>query len=231
MKHWFGGLINIPLLLALRSATWHHWRSTLMWVAYNILGSLMPIWGTYFLLHLYHQSFILNDFAKHGEFALYTAAFLAPALQQVVQSIRHQRYVLGTGAVLISVTGLVVSAIIYSGLTTGSTLMLRPANSSNLLAPTSLNESFLLASTLVLFALSLMFAFAVMLIEKVVFEPSLANMESASEKKLQHEFAAALPESATGLIERTPATPPTADHEEMQLAQVFKEPSAPGASQ
>jgi hypothetical protein len=57
-------------------------------VGYNLLGSLMPIWGTYFVLKLHQQPFHLNDFVKHGEFALYTAAFLAPALQLVVSNIK-----------------------------------------------------------------------------------------------------------------------------------------------
>ena len=104
-----------PLLLTVNSARQRHWQATVMWVLYNFLGSLMPIWSTYFLLRLYSQSFVLNDYVKHGEFALLTAAFLAPALQQVVQSIRDERYVLGTGAVFLAVTGLVISAILYSG--------------------------------------------------------------------------------------------------------------------
>ena len=88
-------------------------------MAYNFLGSLMPIWATFFLLKLHHQRFYLNDFVKHGEFALYTAAFLAPALQLVVRNIRSSKYVLGTGAVLFAVAGLVFSGIIYSGVVVG----------------------------------------------------------------------------------------------------------------
>jgi hypothetical protein len=202
-----------------------------MWVAYNFLGSLMPIWGTYFLLHLYDQPFVLNDFAKHGEFALYTAAFLAPALQQVVKSIRNQKYVLGTGAVLIAVTGLVISAIIYSGLTTGLTLKTSLEQHGGpvvLLAKPS--EAFLFSSTLVLFGSSLVFAFIVTLIENVLMDPSPSKMEGESEAKLRTQFKAAAPEPAVGLDPRVPdvvAAPPTND----ELALKFTAPQGEEADQ
>jgi hypothetical protein len=223
---------DIPLILAFRNASWRHWQSTLMWVAYNFLGSLMPIWGTYFLLHLYHQSFVLNDFAKHGEFALYTAAFLAPALQQVVKNIKNDKYVLGTGAVLVSVTGLVISAIIYSGLTTGITLA--TSGKDHPTTPSSasvLDEAFLFKATLILFGLSLIFAVVVTLIENVILEPPLSSIGAASEKHLQDAFATAKPETAPGLAPRLQAGPPQIlEIDDAQLAKAFDESHEKGGS-
>ncbi len=49
------------LLFTIRNASWKSWWETLLWVGYDLLGSLMPIWGTYFLLKLHPQQFHLND--------------------------------------------------------------------------------------------------------------------------------------------------------------------------
>jgi hypothetical protein len=223
MKPWllqFSGLANIPLLLAFKNASWRHWQSTLMWVAYNCLGSLMPIWGSYFLLHLFHQTFTLNDFAKHGEFALYTAAFLAPALQQVVRNIKNEKYVLGTGAVLISVTGLVVSAIIYSGLITVQTLSGPPSSSGPAKSP--LDEHFLFNATLVIFVLSLIFAVFVTLIENVVLEVPAGGIGTSSEKHFQATFAATNPESAPATPNVLEVQERSPEQEEATLASAFK---------
>ena len=126
----------------------------------------MPIWGTYFLLKLHHQPFHIDDFAKHGEFALYTAAFLAPALQLVVQNIKDSRYVLGTGAVLFAVAGLVVAVTVYSGVVVGAPF------------PESLDEHFLFTVSIVLFLASLGFAVVVTLIENQLLNPNLQKSDA-----------------------------------------------------
>src|SRR5260370_26672165 len=102
------------LLFTIRNASPKSWWQTVLWVGYHAVGSLMPIWATYFLLRLYYQQALLHDFAVHGEFALYAATFLAIALPQVVRNIKDAKYVLGMGAVLFALAGLVFSALIYS---------------------------------------------------------------------------------------------------------------------
>jgi uncharacterized membrane protein YhaH (DUF805 family) len=175
------------LLFTIRSASWRSWWQTLLWVGYNLLGSLMPIWGTYFLLQLHHQNFVLNDFIKHGEFALYTAAFLAPALQLVVRNIRDAKYVLGTGAVLFAVAGLVVSGIIYSGVVVGVP------------SPQQIDESFLFKVSIILFASSLAFAVLVTLIENQQLNPNVTKSEADDQKALNDKVSAKKPESASGV--------------------------------
>jgi hypothetical protein len=158
-------------------------------VGYNLLGSLMPIWGTYFLLQLHHQHFVLNDFIKHGEFALYTAAFLAPALQLVVRNIRDAKYVLRPGAVLFAVAGLVVSGIIYSGVVVGVP------------SPQQIDEEFLFKVSIILFASSLAFAVLVTLIENQQLNPNVTKSEADDRKALDDKVSAKKPESASGVRE------------------------------
>jgi hypothetical protein len=141
------------LFLTIHNAGIKSWWQTILWVGYNALGSLLPIWGTYFLLKLHGQHFHLNDFVRHGEFALYSATFLAPALQMVVRNIREGKYVLGTGAVLFAFVGFATSVIIYSGVATGNKY------------PSDIDEFFLFWISLALFGTSLGFATIVALIE------------------------------------------------------------------
>ena len=157
-------------------------------MAYNLLGSLMPIWASFFLLKLHHQHFYLNDFVKHGEFALYTAAFLAPALQLVVRNIRDSKYVLGTGAVLFAVAGLVASGIIYSGVVLGVP------------SPQQIDEGFLFYVSIILFASSLGFAVLVALFEYQPVNLNVRKSEEEGEKLLARKFSGKKPEAAVGVV-------------------------------
>lgn len=144
----------------------------------------MPIWGTYFLLKLHHQHFLLNDFVKHGEFALYTAAFLAPALQLVVRNIKDSKYVLGTGSVLFALAGLVVAVNIYSGVVVGVS------------SPEQIDETFLFRVSIILFSSSLGFAVLVALIENQVANPNVTGSEAADRRALNERFSERQPEPA-----------------------------------
>jgi hypothetical protein len=180
------------LIFAIRSASFRIWFQTLQWLGYNLLGSLMPIWGTYFLLRLHHQQFYLNDFVKHGEFALYTAAFLTPALQLVVTNIRNAKYVLGTGTVLFALAGLVVAVNIYSGVAVG------------LPSPQQIDEHFLFLVSVILFLSSLAFAFLVTLIEYQVANPNPRKSEAEDSRELNERFSEKQPEVVNSIDEPAP---------------------------
>jgi hypothetical protein len=170
------------LIHTIRTASGKSWWLTFLWVGYHALGSLMPIWGTYLVLRLYHQQSVLNDFVKHGEFALYAATFLAIALPQVVRNIRETKYVLGTGSVLFAVASLVVSALIYSGVVIATQ---SPAKQS----PWNLDEQFLFCISMVLFVSSLGFAALVTLIEMEQTNPNVVGAEARDQSALRNKVA------------------------------------------
>src|SRR5262249_51646085 len=145
------------LVFTICNASGKSWWQTLLSVSYNAAGSLMPIWGTYFVLKLHRQSFQMNDFVKHGEFALYTATFLAPALQSIVRNIKDGKYVLGTGSVLFALMGLLISVDIYSAVVGGVKY------------PQDLDEHFLFLVSVILFGASLVFTVLVTVIENEQF--------------------------------------------------------------
>jgi hypothetical protein len=200
----------------------------------------MPIWATLILLNLHHQPFHFNDFVKHGEFALYTATFFAPALQLVVRNIKNSKYALGTGAVLFAVVGLVFSGIIYAGVVGDSVSQQMPATLSQgpiprpqTPAPTSavstptvlgLDERFLLVFSTTLFASSLIFAFFVTLIENQPISADLRKSEEEGEKALGDKFTEKRPAETVGVSEI-----PSEDERptEEELAANFKPPNDP----
>jgi hypothetical protein len=175
----------------------------------------MPIWGTYFLLKLHHQQFYINDFARHGEFALYTAAFLAPALQLVVRNIRDAKYVLGTGAVLFAVAGLVVAVNVYSGVVVGVPF------------PEKIDETFLLSVSIILFVASLGFAVLVTLIENQLLHPNVQKSETEDRKELNARFTQKQPEAAPIVRELPPLPDEDRVIPEQELANRFHDGAPP----
>lgn len=181
----FAGITNFlrrhsRIAEAVLSARRETWRHTISWLGFNVLGSFMPIWGSFFLLKLYGQPFNWNDFVKHGEFALYTASFLAPALQVVIRNIRDARYVLGSGSVLLALFGLLCSAIIYASIATSI--------AAKLSSTIQIDEPFLFQVSFILFPVSFTFAVVVTLIENQMSTPNVSAIEKDQREELRERI-------------------------------------------
>jgi hypothetical protein len=178
------------ILYAVQVASWENWRDTISWLGFNVLGSFMPIWGSFFLLRLSGQAFVIRDFMKHGEFALYTAAFLAPALQLIVRNLRNKRYILRTGSVLLCLAGLLISAIVYAGVVT----MTGPPGFS----AQRLNEEFLFRTSWIIFPASLIFVLGVTLLQNQMENPNVPEIEESQEAQLRKRFERKVEDGDTG---------------------------------
>lgn len=198
------------LFLTIRKAAWKSWWQTVLWVGYNALGSLMPIWGTFFWIKLHGQSFHMNDFVKHGEFALYAATFLAPALQAVVRNVRDAKYLLGTGAVLLASFGLLVSVALYSGVVGAK-------------SPNEIDQTFLFRTSIGLFVVSLGFAVIVTLLENEQTNLNIRGAEAAVQTALDQQVSKKAPENA-GEIRDLPLAEEPEVVPEQELAARFKPP-------
>ncbi|MFY9904294.1 MAG: hypothetical protein WAK62_04055, partial [Terriglobales bacterium] len=151
----------------------------------------------------------------------YTAAFLAPALQLVVSNFKSAKYVLGTGAVLFAVAGLVVSVNIYSGVVGG-------------ISYPKLDEVFLFRVSLLLFASSLGFAVLVTLIQDQIANPNIDKSEEEEQRNLNERFSGKRPEPATGSGAATPQQDEPEVASEQDLASKFKgadEPRSAGTEE
>ena len=160
----------------------------------------MPLWGTCVLWCLHSQKFAFSDFLSHGEFALYAAAFLAPALQQVLRNIKETKYVLGPGSVLVAVAALVVSVLIYSGV--------QP--------PQPVDEHILLTWSLILLPASVLFSVMVTLIENQMADPDVAGSEKRELERLTDRINAKQPPSASSIA---PSSSPQLDEDEASSEQ------------
>jgi hypothetical protein len=139
----------------------------------------MPLWGTLLLWRLHSQNFQFYDLLKHGEFALYAAAFLAPSLQVIASNIKNTKYVLGAGTVFLLVTGLVVAVLIYSGV--------QPPQNVDLRTLTNWSSSLLIASVL--------FSVFVTLVEHQMLQPDLGATEDEELADLSSRLEGKLPPS------------------------------------
>jgi len=174
----------------------------------------MPLWGTLILWELHSQPFQFYDLLKHGEFALYAAAFLAPSLQQIASNIKDTKYVLGAGTLLIVVTGLLVAVLIYSGV--------QP--------PQEVNPARLKHWSLILLPASVLFSVFVTLVEHQMSQPDLAAAESDALADLSSRLEGKLPPPSEALQDPVEQEGP-AEPSERDLEKAFREETGSGEAE
>lgn len=104
---------NSPVLVTVWKTCRKNWWSALLWGLFTLAGSLLPLWATLFIRGVHGQPYRLEDFVLRGDLVLYAAAFLAPAIYQIVFRMKNNTSFLGLGAVIIAVMAILASAIVY----------------------------------------------------------------------------------------------------------------------
>ena len=170
--NWTRLLREPDFLRVIRQSSWKSWRETLSWLGFHTLGALMPLWGSYFIFRIRGEPIYWHDLTRHGEFALYAAAFLAPILQLIVNNIRDSKRVLGGIALLVGVTGLLLAALMYGTIATNS----------------SADREFIFRASVALLLGSLTFSFFVTLIENERLTFDVRELEQQSQDKLKERF-------------------------------------------
>lgn len=69
-------------------------KDGLLWLLWNVIGGLVPLWGTAILLSLFDKPIVLFDFLKGGEFILYAASFIGGAMYVIRKDIFPSRNLL-----------------------------------------------------------------------------------------------------------------------------------------
>ena len=167
----------VGLITAIYQSSWDDWKETIYWLGFNVLGGLLPTWGTALLLRLRGQQIIYSDFARHGEFALYSAAFLAPALLVIFRYARRSRYVLGAGSALLAVAGLLVSAFVYATATSASVSPNEP-----------IDIGYLVPFSVCLLVFSFVLAFLAAFMENQAANLNLHEVEEKQQESLRKKF-------------------------------------------
>lgn len=149
----------------------------------------MPIWGAFFLLRLHHAPFFWVDFARHGEFGLYAAAFLSPSIYQILKNIRKDKFPLQAGSVLLALVGILMAAFIYAG--TNPQLA---ANAAEKFGP--IDEAYLMHASGTLLFIAFAFCFLVTLIDASINDPDLGVVDRVNQAFLQAAVDVGMPEPA-----------------------------------
>lgn len=127
-----------------------HWSSTVQWLAYVLFGSLVPVWGEFFVYLLFGEPITAKQFVSNGEFFLYTCSFVVPSLY-LLSKARSADFALRP---LWQLVGL--GLLLLSGLMFGSLALLSAKPSGTGL---SINDSVLMTSSMALLLTACAFIF------------------------------------------------------------------------
>ena len=194
-----------PLLVTLWKTWRQHWWNALLWGIFCLTGSLLPLWATLFIRGVYGHPYRFEDFVLHGDLALYAAAFLAPAIYQIIFRMKNHSSFLGVGAVILAIMALLFSAIVYMVV---NPELVAPAVSQQIHDYTLLN---FVSYSLLLAAVA--FSVFVFLNEQQLAFEDLAGAEKIDQEVLISKVEMRNPEPANA----TPlAAPPSIDEQEDQ---------------
>jgi len=175
---------KVKLRVAIRTTERDQWVDTIWSTFYLLAGSLVPIWlGGYILLPVFNRTFNWTDYAQHGEFALYSAAIIAPALRVIAKDLdtfhfNNRQTFLFFGSILLA-----ASVALYSGVISGFGIPQWEA---------TFNKSRLLYLTVGLLVLSIIYSFFVMLLDHPIDPSTFKQTRDKQEERLDQEFSRAL---------------------------------------
>lgn len=90
-----------------------YWTDGSLWACWALFGALLPIWGTVGVLSFFDQDWNIQDLYREGQFALYTASFIASSLYIITRDAKHHRFPNHGSLILVLVVILVASVGVY----------------------------------------------------------------------------------------------------------------------
>ena len=134
----------------------------LTWLAFTLLGGLMPLWGTYILTQIGNKSSTLYDYVGRAEFALYAAATASAALFVVFRDFKAP-FPLRSQLGLLFIGFLLIASVLFAGVFSSA-----PPDPQN--SPGSLNIGLLAWLSIGTFAVATVLAVVVFLVDLQVAE-------------------------------------------------------------
>ncbi len=191
----------MDFITAFKQTKREHWSDAIAWLFFNLLGALVPIWGSLVILRLFSQNVTLDLFTAHGEFALYSASFLSAGfyvlskdygndfIGQIVgrflqQGRREQIRSTFPGLRWFAMTYIFlifISALLFAGATF--------AHLPNITIP--LDVGLLSDATLVIFVITMALSFVITALDNSVSrlrESEIAGLFGQQEQKLENDF-------------------------------------------
>ncbi len=153
-----------------------HWRAGYIWLFWNIISSLLPLWGTILFLLLFNRDISLYGMLKNGEFVIYAAAFAGGALYVLRRDIFTSRNI--STALLVFL--LLISTVIFVAITASS------VNDQSSFP--RINQSVVIYSSVIVFALTITFCLFITVAEAAGFGMDIPEVLKKDEKKLEADF-------------------------------------------
>ena len=169
------------------NSKWDHWREGFVWLLWSLVGGLFPVWLTMIGLKLTKQEIKLQSFTGNGEFALYSASYVAGTLYILFKDFQDlkkrnfpSRSVLGlafSALLLVAAAMFMVVCLLNVIGATGKPDLL------NLLDKDALRRM-----SLVVFPVTMVLSLLVMVTENVRMMPDLNEMAKDQLQKLGSDF-------------------------------------------
>jgi hypothetical protein len=164
---------------AFKNVNRSHLSDAGIWLFYNLAGSLAPVWFGLLILETFKRKPGWADFSQHGEFALYSAAMLAPAFYVINRDLRIPgfagRQILG----LLTLLGTLAATCFFVAVTTA---FVEPK------PVLEIDQSFLQRGTVTLFIFATILSFLVTVLDNARQTPDLPEIAKEQREKLAKQF-------------------------------------------
>jgi hypothetical protein len=107
----------INALLETRSS---NWKDAAIWLAYALLGGLLPIWGGVLFLRAISKPLAMYYFIDNGELAIYSASILSPTLYLILKDFKTSIFANRHIFALVSLLFLLVSSFLFASVVASS---------------------------------------------------------------------------------------------------------------
>ncbi len=162
-----------------QAATWSNWRDAINSHIYVLVGSLLPIWLSPFLLKTISVEFKLTDFVDHGELALYSAALISPAIYIIIKNRKNTGFPYNTQLIILSICVLLISCFVFAG------VIVTSIKKTGLFI---LNISFLRSTTIILLVFSVLLSYLVSVFDNLLTSLDLSDIKGKEMKELENKF-------------------------------------------
>jgi hypothetical protein len=170
---------RVSLYRALRSTTGGHWWEALLQTFFTLVGGIAPLWIGWIIVRSTLGSPEVLDFARHGEFALYTASLLAPSLYLIVRESYDVPFPGAAILALLSLFGILLAVASYT--------IVAP-ETSRAIGYTLPKSDFIGTASVKLFLFSAVLSLVITALDNARARPAVKEIDKLQERALENEF-------------------------------------------
>jgi len=163
----------MKLISILKSEKFCPWWDAFICLLFTLVGSLAPVWIGAILVRLFSRWAGWFAFFSHGEFSIYSAAFLASTLYLMAKGSKPK------AKILFPVIGLLLSAVLFAGVTSQDIF-----SSENI----TIDQNFLFNISWPLFFCSIALFFSTNVSENIRLAANISEVARQEYNKLDKNF-------------------------------------------